>query len=53
MIVENYLRTGEWECARVWGETKSEVDPLGLFKESITLREDIRRGELSDAIKWC
>lgn len=53
MIVESYLRTGEWECAGVWGKTECEVDPSGLFRESMTLREAIRKGDLTDAIKWC
>lgn len=53
MIVESYLRAGEWECAGVWGETEGAVDPSGLFRESTALREGIRRGELLEAIRWC
>lgn len=37
----------------MWDKTKCEVDPSGLFRESITLREAIRKGELTDAIRWC
>lgn len=53
MIVESYLRAGEWECAGVWGEREAAVDPAGLFRESSTLREGICRGDFTEAIRWC
>jgi hypothetical protein len=53
LIVESYLRQGHWECAAVWGETEKKVDPAGLFRESTTLKESIKRGELTEAIRWC
>jgi hypothetical protein len=43
LIVENYLRKGEWECASVW-DLEGKVDSSGLFRESITLRESIKKG---------
>jgi hypothetical protein len=46
MIVENYLRKGEWECANVWPNLESKIDPSSLFRESITLRDSIKKGRL-------
>lgn len=53
MIVESYLRNGEWDCAKVWPDNEKRVDPQGLFRESFILRERIKQGKLEEAIQWC
>jgi hypothetical protein len=37
----------------VWPQLESKIDPERLFRESITARENIKKGQLEEAIKWC
>jgi hypothetical protein len=53
MIVEHYLREGQFDCAQIWESQMREIDENKLFYECHKITDKIKKGHLDDAIAWC